>query len=95
MIKHMTLVVFLVAIFLSVVSVGLTVTQGKWFVILLAASVLANLLSIRKSEKTGFIKTNQMRRAHEPPRHFNAAQTLSLMGIVLVQVILGAYTLLV
>ena len=95
MTKHMTLLVFLAAAILSVVSIGLVFLQGNWFLILLLVSVAANLAAVRVSEKGGFVRTNQMRRAHEPPRHFNAAQTLSLMGLVVVQVILGAYSLLV
>ena len=41
----------------------------------------------------GFVKSRQIRRAYEPPRHFNGFQVLIVLLLVMAEFALGAYVL--
>ncbi|PSQ71856.1 MAG: hypothetical protein BRD44_04930 [Bacteroidetes bacterium QS_7_67_15] len=95
--KHLTQVVFWSALLLSAVSVGLVVVLSepyRWVgIAIIAASILFNLWSVRRSENTGFIVSREHRRAHEPARRFNMIQVFIVFGVVMVQCCIGAYAL--
>jgi hypothetical protein len=58
-----------------------------------AVSMLFTLWSIWKSEREGFVRSRQMRRAHEPPRNYNGLQVLLLLALTMMQVGLASYFL--
>jgi 4-hydroxybenzoate polyprenyltransferase len=95
--KHLTQVVFWSALLLSVVSVGLVFTLVEpygWIgIAVIAASILFNLWSVRRSENSGFIVSREHRRAYEPARRFNMVQVFIVFGVVMVQCCIGAYAL--
>lgn len=91
--RHRTQVFFWSAVALSLVSIALVIVLPLGFLLLLLASVVFNIGCLVKSEQTGFVKTSQMRRAYEPARHFNTAQVFVLFGLIIVQVVFGAYLL--
>ena len=92
--RHFTQVVFWTAVLLSLLSVALVFAADEAFLVLLGVSALFNIWSLFKSERDGFVKSNQIRRAHEPARHFNPAQVAVVVVLVMAQVGLGAYALL-
>ena len=92
--KHLTQVVFGSAVFFSLLSSGLTFMLNDFFLILVVLSILFNIWSLLKSERDGFVKSSQFRRAYEPARHFNIAQVLIVMALLMLQFGLGAYVLL-
>lgn len=94
MFKHLTTIVFWSALALSVISSGLAfVFAEPLWLILLGGSLLYNLWAVFTSDRTGFIKEKEMRRAYEPPRHFNPLQIFITLGMVMVQLGVAAYLL--
>ncbi len=92
--KHKTLVIFGSVIVLALASTGLTLFYGKVWIPLVLFSVACGVASIYKSEKEGFVKSKEIRRSYEPPRHFNSAQTLTVVVLIMAQVGVCAYALL-
>ena len=90
----MTHLVFASAALLSVTSIVLAFSAGAAAIVIILFSVTYNLWCLFKSERGGFGTRREMRRAHEPPRHFGPVQTLALMTLVMGQVGAGAYVLL-
>jgi hypothetical protein len=93
-VRRATLLVFICCILLSLASLAVLLAAGTVGLVVVAASVLANLGAILISERKGFSKTTQLRRAFEPSRHFNSAQVGAIVLLVMVQVTLGLYVLL-
>lgn len=94
MFKHLTSIVFWSALFLSIISSGVAyVLQDSIWLLLLGASLLYNLWAVFTSDRTGFIREKEMRRAYEPPRHFNPLQIFITLGMVMVQLGVAAYIL--
>ncbi len=91
---YRTAVVFWSAFTLSVFSMGLLYVLGSLLLILLIISIAFNVWAVIKSDREGFVRSSELRRAHEPARHFNGAQVLVIFSLVIVQVTLGAYTFL-
>jgi hypothetical protein len=91
--RHKTTVIFWIAVFLSLGSLALLTTTDTWALIVLALSLAFNLWSVIKNDREGFIQSRQMRRAHEPARHFNAPQVLVIFLLMMGQIGLGAYHL--
>lgn len=91
--KYATQIVFWAAVVLSVGSVALTYAGGEVFLAVIGLSVAFNVWSMLKSDREGFVKSSQIRRAYEPARHFNEAQTLVVMGLVMMQVGASAYAI--
>ena len=92
--RYRTAVFFWSAIGLSVVSLALLFMLGSILLLLVAASVVFNIWTVIKSDREGFVRSSELRRAHEPARHFNGVQVFVLFSFVIVQVTLGAYVLL-
>lgn len=96
--KHLTQVVFWSAVLLSVASLVLVSVLSEpyaWVgLAFLAASILFNLWSVRRSEHSGFVKSREFRRAYEPARRFNMVQVFIVFALVMLQCGLGAYALL-
>lgn len=91
---HFTQIVFWTAVALSVVSVALVAALGPALLVAVGASVLFNLWSVFRSERGGFVREREYRRAYEPARRFNALQVFVVFGLVMVQCGAGAYVLL-
>ena len=67
---------------------------GPWFLFLVAASLLFNVWALIVSERRGFVRSNQIRRAFEPNRHFNAAQVFIVSALIMIQLAGAAFILL-
>jgi len=66
---------------------------GKYFIpgtMLICGGILWVLYI---NDHRGFVRSKQMRRAHEPRRHFNAFEVLVLFGMVAANLLLMAYIL--
>lgn len=92
--RYRTSFVFWTATLFSLLSVALVLALDDSLAFLLLLSILYNLWSVVKSERSGFIKTRQIRRAYEPARHFNVAQVMTVLLLAMAQFGLGAYVLL-
>lgn len=93
--RHMTTVVFVICTAASLASVGLALWINGWAWLLLLGAIALNLWALITSERRGFVRSNQLRRAFEPSRHFNAAQSFTIIVLIMLQVGAGAYVLLV
>lgn len=91
--KNMTHIVFWCAVVLSMGSILMVLIFQKYF-FLIAISLLFNLWSILQSERNGFVKAKEMRRAFEPPRHFSGFQILILVILIVAEVGVGLLVLL-
>lgn len=89
----MTHIVFWGVVLFSMVSI-LVVLIFQQYVYLLAVSLVFNLLSILQSERNGFVKAKEMRRAFEPPRHFTGFQILILVLLIVSEIGVGLLVLL-
>lgn len=92
--KHKTLAIFTSVVLLALGSSAITLIFGKVWIPLVLASVLLGIGVVYKSEKEGFVKSKEIRRSYEPPRHFNSAQTLTVVLLIMVQIGVCAYALL-
>lgn len=95
MLKHLTTIVFWTALFLSLVSCALAylfADTAAWL-IFLGVSLAYNMWAILTSDRTGFIREKEMRRAYEPPRHFNPLQIFITIAMVMAQLGVAAYVL--
>ena len=90
----MTHLVFAIAALLSITSIVLAFSAGAAALVVILFSVAYNVWCLFKSERGGFGTHREMRRAHEPPRHFGPVQTLALLALLMGQVGAGAYVLL-
>jgi len=93
-VKHKTLIIFTTVTILSIASVALTLAFGTPWFPLIIFSVLAGAFSIYKSEKEGFVRSKEIRRSYEPPRHYNSAQVLTVVVLIMAQIGVFAYALL-
>ena len=92
--QHVTLLVFSAALIFSLSSLLLLfVTDEATALGAIVFSVLFSVWSIWQSEQRGFVQSRQMRRAFEPARHFNGAQVLSLVVLMMAQIGLASYFL--
>ena len=92
--RHVTLLVFSAALVFSMSSLLLLFTTDEAIALTATVfSVLFSLWSIWHSEERGFVQSRQMRRAFEPARHFNGAQVLSLVVLIMAQIGLASYFL--
>lgn len=92
--KHMTSVVFAICSLVSLLSIALVLLLSDLLLLLLALSLVSNVWALVVSERHGFVKTNQIRRAFEPERHFNAGQVLIIVVLIMTQIGTTAYVLL-
>lgn len=90
----MTSVVFGVCTVATLVSIGLVLALDSWVFVVLTAAIGFNVWALIVSERHGFVRSTQLRRAFEPERHFNAAQVLAVVAYLMAQVVAGAYALL-
>lgn len=91
--RHLTQVVFWAAFLLTLASTSLTMAYRDDVLLLLLLSAVANLVALYRNERGGFVRSKELRRAYEPPRHFNTVQLAALFLGVLAQFTLGAYVL--
>ena len=91
--RYRTPFVFWTATCFSLASIVLVWGASESLFFLLPLSILYNLWSVIQSERKGFIKTRQIRRAYEPARHFNGFQVLVVLLLVMAEFALGAYVL--
>ena len=91
--RHLTQVVFWSALLLSIVSVALAYLKGELFLVLLALSLGFNVWSVLKSEREGFVRSTELRRTYEPARHFNAAQMVIVVSLIMAQIVVAVLIL--
>ncbi len=92
--RHVTQFVFWTTVFFSIATLVGLLARKDVLLIPMMISVVFNIWAVAKSERDGFVKTTQMRRAYEPARHFNIAQVFAILIFVMIQVSLGLYVLL-
>ncbi len=61
--------------------------------LLLILPLLLNIWSIIQSERGGFVRAKEMRRAVEPPRHFNGFHVLTIIALIIGEILLGTFLL--
>lgn len=93
--RHRTQVVFWTALALSAISLAAAVLVDPWLFLLVGASLGYNLWAVVKSDREGFIRSKQLRRAHEPARHFSEMQTFLVLALIMAQVGAAVYFFLV
>ncbi|NND71005.1 MAG: hypothetical protein HKN43_05450 [Rhodothermales bacterium] len=93
-VKHKTIIIFAAVIVLSLASVTLILVSGKDWLPIIGVSIVLAVFSIYKSEKDGFIRSKEIRRSYEPPRHFNSGQVLTIIVLIMAQIGVAAYALL-
>lgn len=81
----MTVIVFTVAVTLSLVCLGLIYYVDSKYWPLLVVSIAVNAWAIYQSERAGFVKAREHRRHGEPPRHLSALQVITLYFFILVE----------
>lgn len=91
--QHMTSVVFALAIVLSGASLVLDPIFDPPFPFFTSVSLFFNVWSLYRSDRDGFVKAREMRRAYEPRRQFSGLQTFVLLLLVMSQVGTGTYVL--
>ena len=92
--RYRTPFVFWTATLFSLLSIALVLAVGPSLLFLLLLSALFNLWSVVQSERGGFVKTRQLRRAYEPARHFNVAQVFTVLLLVMAEFGVVTYVLL-
>ena len=91
--KHMTYIVFGGVLVFSVLSVWLSLYLSLIGLTIVGLSILCNVAALVRSERQGFVRAQEMRRAYEPARHFNALQTLLIFTIILAQMVWVTYSI--
>lgn len=92
--RHRTNIVFVLNTVFTAITILLVLILGRWMLIGLLASIAFNVWALTVSERQGFVRSNQIRRAYEPQRHFNSAQVIAVVLYIMLQIALGAYVLL-
>jgi len=91
--KNMTHIIFWCVVICSMVSI-LVVLTFQQYIYLIGLSLIMNVWSIIQSERNGFVKAKEMRRAFEPPRHFSGFQILIVVLLILAEIGVGVVVLL-
>jgi hypothetical protein len=91
--RHRTQFVFAGCVVFSLFALALLFLTGTPGVILVVASIIASVAAIIISERSGFARTSQLRRAFEPSRHFNSAQVGVLVLLAMAQLTALLYVL--
>jgi hypothetical protein len=91
--RHLTMVIFVACLVLSLASLGILVAAGVPGLIAVVISVALNVGAIIISERRGFVRTTQLRRAFEPARNFNSAQVGLIVLVVMAQITAGLFVL--
>lgn len=92
--KYRALVVFWIAVAVSLASLLLDPLIESPFPLLLVFSVLFNIFVLYQNDRGQLVKAKEMRRAHEPPRELSGLQVVLLILIVMSQTGLTTYLLL-
>lgn len=92
--RYKTAFIFWTAVLLSLLSMTAALLLGPLSLALIVPSSLFNLWCVWKSDRGGFVKSKQLRRAHEPARRFNGLQTFTVLLLLMGQIGLGTYALL-
>lgn len=92
--RHRAKIVFFVALSASFVSIALAAVDVVVFLVAVTASVAYNIWSLMRNERSGFVRSSEMKRAHEPSRHFSAVHVFILIAMVMLQLMAVAYVLL-
>lgn len=85
----MTVIVFTLAVGLSLICLGLLYFVDASYWPLLVLPITVNLWAIYQSERAGFVKAREYRRYKEPARHFSAAQVIILYFLVMAEAALA------
>ena len=89
----MTHIIFWCVVLCSTLSI-LVVLSSQKYTFLLGLSLVMNVWSIIQSERNGFVKAKEMRRAFEPPRHFSGFQILVVILLILAEIGVGVVVIL-
>lgn len=91
---HRTHLIFASALVFSLLGLGLPVVVSPWLLPVTLGSIGFNIGTVVISDRHGFVRSKEMRRAHEPARHFSSTQVFVLIALAMVQLLLGLYLLL-
>lgn len=78
---------------LSVVSIGLMFLPELYWLAAGGGACLLIAWVLFLNDHTGFVRSKQMRRAHEPRRHFTMAEQAILLGLLVLNVVVACYLL--
>ncbi len=84
-------VVFGLLVPLGLVSAGAVFVLGKTMVVPAATVCLLIVWALYVNDRKGFVRSKQMRRAHEPRRHFAPLEVILLFVLILLNVVAVAY----
>ena len=84
-------VVFGLLVPLGLVSAGAVFVGGKPMAALAALACLLIAWALYVNDRKGFVRSKQMRRAHEPRRHFLPLEVILLFLLILLNVVAVAY----
>ncbi len=76
---------------LGLASAGAVFVLGKPLAVLAAVSCLLIGWALYVNDRKGFVRSKQMRRAHEPRRHFLPLEVILLFILILLNVVAVAY----
>ena len=88
------IVVFWLVAPFGVAGVALPVVIDVQWVWLTAAAVILQIWMLLINDRKGFIRSREMRRAHEARRHFSILETIVLFLLIMADMLAAAYSLL-
>gem|GEM_PF-6604615 len=88
----MTHIVFWTDVVISLACIFTALFRPQ-YALILAFAIFVNVWSIIQSERHGFVKAKEMRRAFEPPRHFNGFHIFIVVTLIIAEVLLGTLLL--
>ena len=91
---HRTIFFFWTNVILALLAAALVYRKGISWLPLLLLVIAFNVWSLIISEKKGFVRSRQARRAFEPPRNFNMFQTLLIFILLILQISVAVLVLL-
>ena len=88
------IVVFWLVAPFGVAGVGLPVAMDVQWVWLTGFAIVLQIWMLLINDRTGFIRSREMRRAYEARRHFSILETIVLFLLIMADMLAAAYALL-
>ena len=93
LLQHRVAVIFSVAATLSILALVALWLHQTDALPLVSLSLALNFWAVLHSDRRGFFRCRELRRAYEPPRRFSDVQSLALILFGLLQFSLSVYVL--
>ncbi len=87
------IIVFFGVVALSILAAGAAFVWGPPYLALNALAALLIIWVLRINDRAGFIRSKEMRRAFQPRRHFNTAEVVLLIGLLMALIAESAFIL--